>query len=84
MYFSTRQDFIGTRTRYVVYIYIYDIRAGDPRTFKNFNPSYFIFTLLNIIDFSSIKHELNMLACLQFLPIKKDRVQYFTTITKER
>lgn len=83
MYFSTRQDFIGTRTRYVVYIYIYDIRAGDPRTF-NFKPSYFIFTLLNIIDFSSIKHELNMLACLQFLPIKKDRVQYFTTITKER
>lgn len=83
MYFSTRQDFIGTRTRYVVYIYIYDIRAGDPRTF-NFNQLYFIFTLLNIIDFSSIKRELNMLACLQFLPIKKDRVQYFTTITKER
>lgn len=38
-----RQDFIGTRYVYTVYIYVYDIRAGDPCKF-NFNPSYFTFT----------------------------------------
>lgn len=83
MYFSTRQDFIGTRYVYTVYIYIYDIRAGDPCKF-NFNPSYFTFTNIryDIVDFIFIKHELVVLACLQFWPIKK--VQYFTTITKER
>lgn len=36
----------------------------------------------DIVDFIFIKHELVVLACLQFWPIKK--VQYFTTITKER
>lgn len=36
----------------------------------------------DIVDFIFIKHELVVLACLQFWPIKK--VQYFTTVTKER
>lgn len=46
---------------------MYDIRAGDPCKF-NFNPSYFTFTNIryDIVDIIFIKHELVVLACLQF------------------
>lgn len=64
MYFSTRQDFIGTRYMYTRFIFMTSELAI--RVSLILIRLILLLQISDIVDFIFIKHELVVLACLQF------------------